>query len=144
MPSKWAVPGSPSRSGKAALHLPHGLGGCLCCDAEDLTCTIEMILVSTVLVSNSQCSCFYTVLLCVNMHGFGHFLCGLISTMFLPQGVDSLIPYISKHLVMATQADLTILLKEANPLITSLSPYAQEGLQALGKEYLENHLLISG
>ena len=42
-------PLSPSRSGKVATIPPHGLGSCLCFGTEGLTCTIEMILVSTVL-----------------------------------------------------------------------------------------------
>ena len=41
--------GSPSRSGNVASGLPHGYGGCLCCGTKDLPCTIEMILLSTVL-----------------------------------------------------------------------------------------------
>ena len=52
---------------------------------------------------------------------------------FPPQGVDSLVPYISSHCVRVEQGDLSLLLKEANPLVTSLSPAAQEGLQTLGK-----------
>ena len=50
-----------SRSGKVAASLPHGLGGCLCCNAEGLTCTIEMILVSTVLASTGPTGCFCTL-----------------------------------------------------------------------------------
>ena len=42
-------PPGPSRSGEGASTLPHGFGSCLCFGTEGLTCTIEMILVSTVL-----------------------------------------------------------------------------------------------
>ena len=44
--------GRPSRSGEVALALPRGFEGCLWFGTEVLTCTIEMILVSTVLVSS--------------------------------------------------------------------------------------------
>ena len=49
------------------------------------------------------------------------------------QGVDSMVPYITNHLVLVKQEDLSVLVKEANPLTTSLSPYLQEGLQTLGE-----------
>ena len=59
-----------SRSGKVAASLPHGLGGCLCCNAEGLTCTIEMILVSTVLANTSPAGYFYTLTELIRGFGF--------------------------------------------------------------------------
>ena len=46
--------GRRSRSGEVALAPPHGFKGCLWFGTEVLTCTIEMILVSTVLTYTSQ------------------------------------------------------------------------------------------
>ena len=50
--------GRPSRSGEVALAPPHGFKGCLWFGTEVLTCTIEMILVSTVLTFNERLSSF--------------------------------------------------------------------------------------
>lgn len=44
-----------------------------------------------------------------------------------------MLPYLTNHCVLVEQGDLSVLLKEANPLITSLSPLAQDGLLTLGE-----------
>ena len=52
--SGQSLPWTPSRSGEKAINRPRGLRSFLSRGTEGETCTIEMILVSTVLVTGSR------------------------------------------------------------------------------------------
>ena len=67
----------------------------------------------------------------------------LLPLLLLLQGVSTLLPYVHNHLVSVEQQDLVVLLKEANPLNISLSPLAQDGLQALGKLRILKSILLA-
>lgn len=53
--------------------------------------------------------------------------------MSLLQGIESLVPFITKSRLSLTLDDLVLVLKEPNPLSVHLAPATQEALSLLGK-----------
>ena len=47
-----------------------------------------------------------------------------------------MLPFVSSHRVQVTQEDLIIILKEANPLTSSLSQLAQQSIEQIGENNL--------
>lgn len=57
----------------------------------------------------------------------------IIDVMTLLQGIESLVPFITKSRLSLTLDDLVLVLKEPNPLSVHLSPATQDALSQLGK-----------
>ena len=53
-----------------------------------------------------------------------------------PQGIDGMVPFVSRRVVALTASDAIRVLKEANPLTTSLSLSTQQTLTSKGVRML--------